>query len=65
MREAAEFAVYTPGSNAGLPVSLLRNFSAPPGAIVQDLDLRRERIETTVTGLLALLGMEVDPITSR
>jgi hypothetical protein len=65
LREAAEFAVYTPGSNAGRPVSVLRNFAAPPLALLQDLDLRRERIETTVTSLLALLGMEVDPITSR
>ncbi len=27
---AAEFAIYTPGSRAGIPVSILRSFAAPP-----------------------------------
>ena len=62
---AADYAVYTPGSSAGLPVSVLRSFAPPPSAISQDVDLRRERIQTTATSLLALLGMEADPITSR
>ncbi len=65
LKEAAEFAVYTPGSSAGLPVSVLRSFAAPPTPVAQDKDLLRERIQTTATSLLALLGMEVDPITSR
>ena len=62
---AADVAVYTPGSSAGLPVSVLRGFSPPPPAVSQDLDLLRERIQTTATSLLALLGVEADPITSR
>jgi hypothetical protein len=65
LKEAADFAVYTPGSSAGLPVSVLRSFAPPPTHVVQDPDLLRERIQTTATGLLALLGMEADPITSR
>jgi len=65
LKEAADFAVYTPGSSAGLPVSVLRSFAAPPTPVMQDKDLLRERIQTTATSLLALLGMEVDPITSR
>jgi len=65
LRAAAEFAVYTPGSSAGLPVSVLRSFSPPPPAIRDDGDLFRERIQTTVTSLLALLDIEADPITSR
>jgi hypothetical protein len=65
LKASAEFAVYTPGSNAGRPVNVLRNFAPPPDVIMKDLDLRRERIETTVTGLLTLLGIESDPITSR
>jgi hypothetical protein len=62
---AAEFTVYTPGSSAGLPVSVLRSFSPPPAHVGQDMDLLRERIQTTATSLLALLGVEADPITSR
>ena len=65
LKDAADFAVYTPGSSAGLPVSVLRSFAPPPSHVGQDLDLLRERIQTTATSLLALLGMEADPITSR
>jgi Helicase HerA, central domain len=65
LRSAAQFAVYTPGSSAGLPVSVLRNFAPPPAAIMEDTDLFRERIQTTATGLLALLGIEADPVNSR
>jgi hypothetical protein len=65
LKAAADFAVYTPGSSAGLPVSVLRSFAPPPPAIGQDTDLLRERIQTTATSLLALLGKEADPITSR
>lgn len=65
LRAAARCFVYTPGSNAGLPISILRNFSPPPAAILADSDLLRERIQTTVTGLLALIGVDADPVTSR
>jgi len=33
LKAAADFAVYTPGSRAGLPVNILRSFSPPPEAI--------------------------------
>src|SRR4029450_11974355 len=32
-RDAADFAIYTPGSNAGLGVSILRSFAAPEQAV--------------------------------
>jgi hypothetical protein len=65
LQAGAEFAVYTPGSNAGQPVSVLRNFAPPTADIMEEKDLLRDRIISTVTALLALLGIEVDPITSR
>ena len=65
LKDAADFAVYTPGSSAGMPVSVLRSFAPPPSHVGQDTDLLRERIQTTATSLLALLGLEADPITSR
>jgi hypothetical protein len=65
LREAADFNIYTPGSNAGLPVSILKSFSAPPPEIAEDNELLQERISTTVTSLLGLLGIEADPIQSR
>ena len=65
LREAADFAVYTPGSTAGIPVSVLRSFDAPPEELVEDSELFRERIASTVTSLLGLLGVESDPLHSR
>ncbi|HXT65512.1 MAG TPA: DUF87 domain-containing protein [Nitrospiraceae bacterium] len=64
-RDAAEVAIYTPGSNAGVPVSILKSFAAPAADVREDGELFRERISTTVTGLLGLLGIEADPIQSR
>ena len=65
LREAAEFRVYTPGSNSGIPVSVLKSFAAPPATIRDDNELMRERVNTTTTSLLGLLGLDADPIKSR
>ena len=65
LKDAADFAVYTPGSNAGLPVSILKSFAAPGQEILDDTELLRERVSTTTTSLLGLLGIEADPIKSR
>ena len=65
LRDAADFAIYTPGSNAGIPLSILKSFAPPPDAIREDDELLRERIGTTATSLLGLLGIEADPIKSR
>jgi hypothetical protein len=65
LREAADFAIYTPGSNAGLPVSILKSFAAPPPALREDAEALGERIGTTVTSLLGLVGVEADPVKNR
>ena len=65
LREHADFAVYTPGSAAGIPVSALRSFDAPPQALIDDADAYRERVQSAVTGLLGLLGIDADPVRSR
>lgn len=64
-RSAVDVSIYTPGSTAGLPLSLLRSFAAPPPALVDDADALRERITGAVSGLLALIGIDADPINSR
>lgn len=64
LRDSADFVIYTPGSTAGVPVSILNAFSAPPAAIVEDAELLREQIRATVTSLLGLVGLNVDPINS-
>ncbi len=65
LKDAAEFVVYTPGSNAGVPVSILKSFAAPSQEILEDAELLRERVSTTTTSLLGLIGVEADPIKSR
>ena len=65
LRAAADFALYTPGSSAGLPISILKSFAAPPAETLEDGELLRERIRSTVTGLLGLIGIEADPLKSR
>jgi len=65
LRDAADCRIYTPGSNSGLPVSILKSFVAPPETIRQDNESLAERINTTVTSLLGLIGVEADPVRSR
>lgn len=65
LRDAAEFRVYTPGSNAGIPVSILKSFDAPNESVRQDNELLAERINTTATSLLGLIGITADPLRSR
>lgn len=61
-RDAAEVAVYTPGSSAGRPISVLRSFAAPPAAVLADSDLFNERLTTTASSLLTLVGADTDPL---
>ncbi len=65
LRKNADLAIYTPGSNSGLPVSVLHSFDAPDQSLIDDIDLYRERVQATATSILTLLGMDVDPASSR
>lgn len=62
LRAKADFAIYTPGSTAGIPVNLIDAFHAPEGA---DEEALAEHAQTSVAGLLGLLGMNADPSKSR
>lgn len=65
LRESADFAIYTPGSSAGLPVSILKQFAAPGKEFADDPELLAERASSTVAGLLGLIQIEADPVKSR
>jgi hypothetical protein len=65
LRDAAEVVIYTPGSNAGIPVSIVSSFAAPPQVLRDDTELLNERINTTATSLLTLVGIDADPVRSR
>lgn len=58
LREKVDFAIYTPGSTAGLPVNLLNAYRAPQGKL--DDEALDERVQTAVAGLLGLLGIPAD-----
>ena len=62
LRAAATVSVYTPGSSAGRPISVLRSFAAPGAAVIADADLMSDRLSATATGLLALLSQDPDPL---
>ena len=65
LREAVDMAIYTPGSEAGRPISILSSFNAPPPEVLDDYDALLERVATTVSSLLGLLGIDADPLRSR
>lgn len=62
LKDAADFAIYTPGSTMGTPVSVLRSFAKPD---LDDAELLRDRVQTTVSSILALAGIDADPVKSR
>jgi hypothetical protein len=65
LHEAAEMTIYTPGSRAGRPLAMLGSLEAPPAAILDDPEARRERIESIVSAILALVGIDGEPGRSR
>lgn len=66
LQNAAHFTIYTPGSDAGIPVSILASFQAPPIPWESNRELLREKVSGTVTALLGLVGLQnIDPVRSR
>ena len=64
-RDAAEVAIYTPASSAGRQITVLKSFDAPNAEVLNDAEAFRDRIMSAVSGLLALLQIAADPISSR
>ncbi|WP_456451413.1 helicase HerA domain-containing protein, partial [Hydrogenimonas sp.] len=60
-----EATIYTPGSTAGVPVSVLGSLNAPDPETLEDADAFAQSVNTTVASLLSLLGIEADPLESR
>jgi hypothetical protein len=65
LRDASDFTIYTPGSTAGVPLSIVKSFAAPEAAIAGDAELLKDRIQTAATSILGLVGIAADPIRSR
>jgi hypothetical protein len=64
-RNAVDIAIYTPGSSAGLGLTVLRSFAAPGPELLKDEEALRDRVNAAAAGLLALLGIDADPLRSR
>jgi hypothetical protein len=65
LKQSARFVIYTPGSDAGHPVSILHSLQVPALDWDRDAETLRETISSTVSALLALLNIESDPVTGR
>ncbi|NCF66315.1 MAG: DUF87 domain-containing protein [Chloroflexi bacterium] len=66
LKDSVRFAVYTPGSDSGLPISILASLAAPDVPWQENEELLREQVSGTVTALLGLTGMvDIDPVQSR
>ncbi len=65
-KQNARFSIYTPGSDAGLPISILDAMQAPQdGWQPGEDEFHRERISGIVIALLALIGRYVEPVKDR
>ncbi len=56
--------VYTPGSSAGVPLNVLQSLDAPRGSFDDAEEDLRDEIQSIVSGLLTLVGVEADPLQS-
>ncbi|MFN8403586.1 MAG: DUF87 domain-containing protein [Anaerolineales bacterium] len=66
LKNSVQFSVFTPGSDSGIPVSVLSSLAAPEISWQDNREVLRERIASTVTAVLGLVGMnDIDPIRSR
>jgi hypothetical protein len=65
LRAAADFTIYTPGSRAARPLSVMRTFAAPGGAIMADPELLAERASGAALSVLTLAGVDAEPMRSR
>jgi hypothetical protein len=64
-KKNVDVTVYSPGSQAGHPLNLLGSLKAPSLSWETDEEQLREEIEGFVAGLLGLVDIESDPLSSR
>ncbi|NNE97209.1 MAG: DUF853 family protein [Acidimicrobiales bacterium] len=59
---AANPIIYTPGANSGVPLDVLGRLDPPA---TDDPGARQDEVDSTVSGLLGLIGIESDPLSGR
>lgn len=66
LKNSVQYSIFTPGSDAGISVSVLSSLAAPEIRWEDNREILRERISSTVTALLGLVGFNnLDPLRSR
>ena len=66
LADSVDFTIYTPGSTAGVPLSVLASLGAPAIPWEGNEEVLGEQISGTVTALLSLTGIkDIDPVQSR
>jgi hypothetical protein len=65
LKAIARYSIYTPGSDAGLPISILASLAAPPEGWAGNEEAHREKISGIVTALLGLVGKSVEPVKDK
>jgi hypothetical protein len=63
--ESVKYSVYSPGSTAGIPISILASLAAPDLEWSKNQEVLREKISSTVTAILGLVGADADPLQSK
>jgi len=63
LRRDVRFTIYTPGSTSGVPVNIVGSLRAPSD--MADLETVRDEVSGYVSGLLALVGIDADPLASK
>lgn len=63
LRQSVEFEVYTPGSSAGAQLNIVGTLQAPPSGTPSEDSA--DEIESYVTSILSMLGINADPLSSR
>ena len=62
---AVKKTIYTPGSSSGISINVLSSLETPPPEILDDSDSFSSYINSTVSSLLSLIGIEADPVESK
>jgi hypothetical protein len=66
LQDAAHFAIYTPGSESGIPVNIMASFEAPKIPWDENREILVEKISGIAMGLLGLVGLDdLDPVRSK
>jgi hypothetical protein len=64
-KDAVDVTILTPGSTAGIGLTVLKSFQAPSQAVLDDAEAFSDRVQAAASSVLALLGIDADPVRSR